>query len=178
LVGLANRTVTGAPKGPSVTKSAFFSFHYDRDHWRVQQVLNIGSLEGQTILNHQKWEEVKRQGDDAVKRWIEQQMNGKSVVVVLVGAQTSGREWVQYEIAQAWNNRKPLVGIRIHGLQNEFQRTDQAGPDPFAQVGLQGGGTVADYVKLHSPTGFTSQAVYADIKKNLLTWVDSAYRRS
>ncbi len=137
LVRLANRTVTGAPKGPSVTKSAFFSFHYDRDHWRVQQVLNMGSLEGQTTLNHQKWEEVKRQGDAAIKRWIDEQMNGKSVVVVLVGAQTADREWVRYEIAHAWDNHKPLVGIRIHGLQNEQGRTDQASPNPFSLVQLQ-----------------------------------------
>lgn len=28
-----------------MAKSAFFSFHYDRDAWRVQQVINMGKLE-------------------------------------------------------------------------------------------------------------------------------------
>ena len=161
-----------------MAKSAFFSFHYDRDHWRVQQVLNIGALEGQTILNHQSWEEVKRQGDAAVKRWIEDQMKGKSVVVVLVGAQTALRPWVLYEVAHAWDNHKPLVGIRIHGLQNEAQQTDQAGSNPFAGVNLTGGGTLANHVPLFEPAGYTSQAVYADIKKNLQVWVDRAVRRA
>ena len=160
-----------------MTMRAFFSFHYERDHWRVQQVLNMGALEGQTVLNHQAWEEVKRKGESAIKTWIDGQMEGKSVVVVLVGAQTAGRKWVQYEIGHAWDNYKPLVGLRVHGLQNDFKQTDQAGPNPFATVTLTGGGTVADHVPLFNPAGATSQAVYADIQKNLLTWVDSAVAR-
>lgn len=42
--------------------AVFFSFHYDRDAWRVQQILNMGALEGQTILNAQEWEAVKSKG--------------------------------------------------------------------------------------------------------------------
>lgn len=26
--------------------AVFYSFHYDRDHWRVQQIMNMGALEG------------------------------------------------------------------------------------------------------------------------------------
>jgi len=35
----------------------------------------------------------------------------KSAIVVLVGAETASRRWVQYEIAHAWDNYKPLVGV-------------------------------------------------------------------
>jgi hypothetical protein len=34
-----------------VAKSVFFSFYYDRDAWRVQQIINMGAVEGQPILN-------------------------------------------------------------------------------------------------------------------------------
>ncbi len=68
-----------------MAKSVFFSFHYARDAWRVQQVVKMGALEGQPILNPQKWEEVKRRGDQAIKTWIAEQMKYKSAVVVLVG---------------------------------------------------------------------------------------------
>lgn len=161
-----------------MAKSVFFSFHYDRDAWRVQQIIQMGALEGQTILNAQKWEEVKRQGTAAVEKWIEDQMAYKSAVVVLVGRQTASRRWVKYEIAYAWNKRKPLVGIRVHGLANRDGNTDTAGANPFAQVNLDGGGAVSDYVPLRTPSGHNSQAVYADIKNNLSTWVDNAYKRS
>ena len=50
-----------------MAKSVFYSFHYDRDAWRVQQIIQMGALEGQPILNAQQWEEVKRKGDAAIK---------------------------------------------------------------------------------------------------------------
>lgn len=160
-----------------MARSAFFSFHYDRDAWRVQQVVNMGKLDGQQQLTPQKWEEVKRRGDAAIKNWIAEQMKYKSVVVVLVGAQTSQRPWVRYEIAYAWDNRKPLVGVRIHGLADRAGFRDVPGADPFAMVELQGGGTVGRYVTLHNPAGSTSQHVYASINNNLSTWVAGAYKR-
>ncbi|MEU6138074.1 TIR domain-containing protein [Nocardioides sp. NPDC047086] len=161
-----------------MAKSAFFSFHYDRDAWRVQQVMQMGKLEEQEILSPQKWEQVKRQGDQAIKNWIADQMKYKSAVVVLVGAQTAGRRWVKHEIAYAWDNKKPLVGVRINGLSDRNGNTDLKGANPFNEVNLKGGGTVGEYVSLHSPGGSTSQQVYANIKANLSDWVDGAYKRS
>lgn len=161
-----------------MAKSVFYSFHYDRDYWRVQQIIQMGALEGQPILNAQKWEEIKRQGSAAIEKWITDQMRYKSAVVVLVGAETASREWVRHEIAHAWDNRKPLVGVRIHGLADRNGHTDSAGTNPFSQVALKGGGTVGDHVPLHTPSGYNSQAVYANIKANLTAWVGSAYKRS
>jgi hypothetical protein len=161
-----------------MVKSAFFSFHYDRDAWRVQQIINMGKLEGQPLLSPQKWEEIKRRGEQAIKNWIAEQMKYKSAAVVLVGSQTAQRRWVKYEIAYAWDNRKPLVGVRINGLADRYSQTDTQGSNPFKMVNLKGGGTVGDYVTLHTPSGSTSQQVYASISNNLSSWVDNAYKRS
>jgi len=161
-----------------MAKSVFYSFHYDRDAWRVQQIMQMGRLDGQTILNAQQWEEVKRQGDAAIKKWIEEQMKYKSAVVVLIGAQTASRLWVRREIAYAWDNYKPLVGVRIHGLADRNGKSDAYGENPFSKVTLKGGGTVGDHVPVYNPSGVSSQDVYAAINANLTTWVDSAYKRS
>lgn len=160
-----------------MAKSVFYSFHYDRDAWRVQQIIQMGALEGQRILNAQDWEAVKRKGDAAIKKWIADQMAYKSAVVVLIGAQTASRPWVRYEIAYAWDKRKPLVGIRIHGLENRDGCADSYGEDPFSKVTLKGGGTVGDFVPVYNPSGSNGQAIYADIKTNITTWVGNAYRR-
>jgi MTH538 TIR-like domain (DUF1863) len=157
--------------------AVFYSFHYDRDAWRVQQVMNMGVIEGQPLLTTQKWEEVKRKGDQAIKNWIAEQMKYKTAVVVLAGAETADREWVQYEIAYAWDNYKPLVGIRIHGLADQDGDTDTAGANPFERVSLKESGTVGDHVTLWTPSGSTSQDVYANIKANLQTWVNGARGR-
>lgn len=177
-VGRVHGSVCGAEaeEESALATSVFYSFHYERDAWRVQQVMQMGALEGQPLLNPQDWEKVKQRGNAAVEKWIHDQMNYKSAVVVLVGADTANRDWVLYEIGYAWRNKKPLVGIRIDGLADK-DGTDLPGPNPFERVKLQNGGTVADYVPLYAPTGYDSRVVYAQIKANLATWVESAYKR-
>lgn len=157
--------------------AVYYSFHYTRDAWRVQQIVNMGVVEGQPILNAQDWESIKRQGTKAIENWIAEQMKYKTAVVVLAGAETHLRPWVKYEITKAWNEKRPLVGIRIHGLADSNGKTDTAGGNPFAQVKLQSGHTIADYVSLHSPAGGTSSAVYTSIKNNIASWVAGAYKR-
>jgi hypothetical protein len=161
----------------ALAKSVFISFHYDRDYWRVQNVIQMGAIEGGNLLSPQDWEATRRRGQQAIKNWIDRQMAYTRAVVVLVGAQTATRDWVIYEITKAWNEKRPLVGIRIHGLKDSNQRPDTPGPDPFARVALDGGGTVANYVTLYDPVGYDSQTVHASIRANLTRWVDSAYKR-
>jgi hypothetical protein len=156
--------------------SNFVSFHYDRDYWRVQQVLRMGAVEGQEILSAQDWESVKRKGKAAIEKWIDDQMKGKSAVVVLVGKETASREWCEYEITKAWNDKRPLVGIRIHGLKAVSGTTDTQGANPF-NIKLSDGKSMSTYVPLYSPGGADSKAVYADIDANLATWLATAYKR-
>jgi len=161
-----------------MARSAFVSFHYERDHWRVQQVLRMGAIDGQEILSSQKWEEVKRGGDQAIKNWIEKEMKYKGAVVVLIGAQTASRPWVKYEIIKAWNEKRPLLGIRIHGLKDSAGNTDASGANPFEKVTFSTGGSVADYVPVYTPTGSDSTQVYASIASNIESWVANAYKPS
>jgi MTH538 TIR-like domain (DUF1863) len=161
-----------------MAKSVFYSFHYERDNWRVQQVQQMGALEEGAAFTPQDWEKVRYQTDAAIERWIHNQMAYTRAVIVMVGRETAQRDWVRYEIEKAWNEKRPLVGVRIHALRDTNQRTDTSGVNPFQMLRLPGGVTVADYVDLHNPSGYTSQDVYADIKRNLSGWVDRAYRRS
>jgi hypothetical protein len=157
--------------------AVFYSFHYDRDSWRVQEIINMGVVEGQQLLDSQDWESVRRQGQQAIQNWIDRQMKGKEAVVVLVGAETASRPWVEYEIRQAWKEKLPLVGVHIHGLKDRESHTDRIGPDPFSRVKTDGGTPLSAYVTVHDPLGWDSQSVYSSIKTNLKTWVASAYRR-
>jgi MTH538 TIR-like domain (DUF1863) len=160
-----------------VAKSVFYSFHYDVDVWRVQEVQKIGAVESQLLLNSQDWEKVQRGGKAAVEKWIDEQMSYKKAVVVLVGAQTASRPWVRHEILNAWNASKPLLGIRIHGLKDQNGKTAAQGADPFAAIKISNGQTMSAYVPLHNPAGSTSQEVYSSIRANIEAWVDSGYKR-
>jgi len=154
--------------------AVFYSFHYERDVYRVQLIRNIGSVEGQKLLNAQEWEAVRARGTKAIQNWIDEQMRWKSAVVVLIGAQTASRSWVQYEIQRAWELRKPLLGIRIHGLSS-MGSTDTEGPNPFCSIdGIE---RYSSMPPIFDPTQrdylgkIDSKTTYAELTSNLKYWV-------
>lgn len=121
-----------------MARRVFFSFHYDRDIWRVSQVRNSwvtkGNGETAGFWDAAAWESVKRGGDTAIKRWIEDQLSGTSVTVVLIGAETAGRKYVLHEIQRSLELGKGLLGIRIHGLRDRNGYSDSPGRNPFDGV--------------------------------------------
>jgi hypothetical protein len=160
-----------------MARSIFASFDYDVDNWRVQQLLRMGAIEGDSLVTAQEWESVRRQTNAAIEKWIHDQMLRKSAVVVLVGSETASSGWVKYEIRKAWSDKRPLVGIRIHGLKDRNERTSRQGDDPFANVKCENCLTLDRYVTLHNPSGSDSQAVYNSIATNLDRWIAGAVTR-
>lgn len=114
-----------------IRKPVFFSFHYGNDVMRVQQVRQIGALEGNTPVSVNDWETVKRGGESSIKRWIDENLKYKQCVIVLVGEETSSRPWVQYEINKAWSDGKPMFGIHIHNLKCPRNGISRKGKNPF-----------------------------------------------
>jgi len=120
-----------------MVRRVFFSFHYERDNWRAGQVRNSGAfkdINDAGYWDHAKWEEVKKKGDAAVKKWIDDALKGSSVTVVLIGAETSGRKWVRYEIEESIEKGNNIVGVRIHQLRNKDGQTNRPGSLDFGLV--------------------------------------------
>lgn len=113
-------------------RQIFYSFHFGNDCWRTQIVRNIGAIEGNTPVSSNAWEEVMRQGQDAIKRWIDTNMKNRSCVVVLVGSETAQRPWVQYEIEHAWKEGKGITCIDIHYLKDSNGCISAAGRNPLS----------------------------------------------
>lgn len=158
-----------------MVRRAFFSFHYQRDAWRASQVRNIGVVEGNPSASDNKWEEVKRGGDAAIRRWIDEQLTGRSCTIVLVGAETASRQWIKYEIEKSWNDgNKGLFGIRIHRLLDQNQQATIAGNNPFDQFTLKDGRKLSAAVKLYDPPFTASGDVYAHISQNIGQWIETA----
>lgn len=157
-----------------MARRVFFSFHYQLDSWRVQQIKNMGAVEGQPLLSSQKWEDVAAGGAATIQKWIDEQMVGKSCNVVLIGSKTAGRKWVNYEIRKAWDSGKGVIGIYIHKLKDKDGYTSTKGANPFAGISLKNGKTLDYYVKAINPAGATSTEVYNTIDDNLEQWVENA----
>lgn len=158
-----------------MAKKVFHSFYFKRDAQRVSQVRNMGVIEGQPVLSSNDWEDVKKGGDPAIKAWIDKQMVGKGCVVVLIGSQTAGRKWVNYEIVKGWNDRKGVVGVYLHNLKNLAGSQDSKGRNPFDDVTLGDTSTkLSSIVKAYDPPSSSSKSVYDYIKNHLEGWVDEA----
>jgi Thoeris protein ThsB, TIR-like domain len=160
-----------------VAKKVFFSFHYKPDNWRASQVRNAGMVEGNQPVSDNSWETITQGGDAAIKRWIDGQMSGRACAVVLIGSATAERKWINYEIAKAWNDKRGVVGIYIHSLQDVYQRQSSKGRNPLDYLTLENGARkLSSIVKAYDHPYTTSTNVYAYIKSNIATWVDEAIK--
>jgi hypothetical protein len=164
-------------KKPVVKRKVFFSFHFANDFWRTQQVRNIGTIEGNSVVSKNAWEEVKKKGDSSIQKWIDDHLEGKSCLIVLIGENTAGRKWIKYEIKQAWDSGKGVVGIRIHNLENEEGKQSKIGGDPFSSFSLcKGKIKLSDIIKIKSPPQTTGKGVYSHISTYLITWIEEAIK--
>ena len=156
-----------------MAKRVFYSFHYSEDSWRASQVRNIGVVEGNQPARDNDWEKITNGGDEAIKNWIDDQMKGRGCLIVLVGAQTSEREWIRYEIIKAWNERKTVLGIRIHNLLDSKSNTSFKGKNPFDNIELEDGTKLSTLVPLYDPKSY---GAFNDIRNNIENWIDLAYK--
>ncbi len=154
----------------NIKRQIFYSFHFDKDVMRVQQIRNIGVIEGNTPVSVNDWEQVKRGGSRAIENWIDQNMKYKNCVVVLVGEDTADREWVKYEIKKAWNDGRGLVGIYIHNLKCPRNGISRQGKNPFDQFTINGR-SLSSIVTCYNPSFYDT---YGDIKNNLERLVEEA----
>lgn len=157
-----------------MARQIFYSFHFDNDVMRVQQVRNIGALEDNKPVSANEWEEVKKKGDSAIEKWIDDNMSYRSCVVVLVGEKTAERKWVKKEIEKAWNNKKGVVGIYIHNLKDPKTGKCNKGKNPFENFTLKNGKEkLSDYVKCYNPDG---DDAYGWITKHLENAIEEAIK--
>ena len=157
-------------------RQVFYSFHYKPDNWRASQVRNIGFVEGNRPASDNDWETIKKGGDNAIKRWIDGQMQYRSCTVVLVGSHTANRKWINYEIAKSWKDGKGVVGIRINGLQNQEGCTSGKGANPFDHTyDLEyPRKKLSRIVKCYDPSGSNSKERYAWIERYLSDAIEEA----
>ena len=147
-------------------RQVFFSFHYDNDSWRASQVRNMGKVDDSSTFSDNDWEEVKEKTDSKIKEWIDKQLNKRSCLVVLIGAKTANRKWINYEIKKAYELNKGIVGIYVHKLKNSLGKQDNKGNNPFDYLTLDGE-KISKYVKCFESSYSTSTYVYDDIKENI-----------
>lgn len=156
-----------------MARKVFTSFHYKPDNWRASQVRNIGKIEGNCPATANRWEEVTNGGETAIKKWISDNMSGKTCVVVLVGENTAGRKWIKHEIKKAWDDGRGIFGIHIHNLKDSQGNQSEKGRNPFEDYDI-GDKNMSSIVKCYNPPYLTSKYVYEHIEENIVDWIEEA----
>ena len=153
-------------------KPVFLSFCYDDDVCRVQQIRNMDMIiEGQPLLSSNDFEKIKRQGERAIKNWIDEQLKYKQCLIVLIGEHTADRPWVQYEIKRANELGKAMIGIYIHNIKDPVKGYSRKGKNPFDVVFGQ-----YNSYKCYDPQHieFPGCLAYNTIHDNIASWIDTA----
>ena len=160
-----------------MARQAFYSFHYKPDNWRASQVRNMGVVYGNRPCSDNDWESITRGGDEKIRQWIAEQMAGTSCVIVLIGANTAGRRWINHEIIKGWDSGKGVLGIYCHNLLDSDQRQCGRGANPFGSIGYGNTGKMlSSIVTAYDPPYLKSTDVYNHISENLEDWVEAAIR--
>jgi hypothetical protein len=154
-------------------RHVFYSLHYEADRSRAELIRKIPSLVPNAEAKPGEWAPITRTGDFAFKRWLEQQLRGRSCSVVLIASETATRPAVLYEIKRSWELRLGLLGVHIHALRDAKGLPSSQGESPFENPAC-GLGEQAAEIRVYDPAESDSKRAYRFIADNLAKWVEQA----
>ena len=160
-----------------MARRVFFSFHYERDIWRANVVRNswvTQDREAAGFWDASLWEEAKKRGNEAIKRMIDKGLEGTSVTVVLIGAETTKREWVQYEIKESHNRSNGLLGVYIHNIKDRYGYTDSKGDNPFGRFYIERNGRRVYFSEIYPTYDWVNDNGY----NNFGDWIEQEAKRA
>ena len=124
-----------------MAKRVFFSFHYQdvidfranvvRQHWMTKP-----DREEAGFFDASLWESAKRIGGVAVKRLVNDGLDGTTVTCVLVGSDTYARPWVRYELLKSFRKGNSQLSVHINSIKGRDQLTKPNGPNPLRYLGV------------------------------------------
>jgi len=161
-----------------MARRAFFSFHYENDVWRANIVRNSWvtkpDRESAGFVDAADFEEIKKGGDAAIKRWIDKQLEGTSVTVVLIGTDTSNREYVKYELQKSYQKGNGLLGIYIHQVKDKNGNTSKKGSNQFGEIGKDASGNPVYFSIGYPCYDWVDNNGY----NNLGSWIEAAAKKA
>lgn len=108
-------------------KKVFFCFTREdasraevvKKYWESEENSKAG------FNNPVEFERLEKQGVDAIKHWIVEQLEGTSVTVVLVGKETCTDPWIKFAIEKSIEKGNGLLGIDISKIKDLHGNTSE-----------------------------------------------------
>lgn len=121
------------------------------------------------VYDKADFEEAKRRAG-GIERWIEGQLKGTSVTVVLFGAEAYDRKWVRHEIKRSYELKKGLLAIDIHKVKEPKHGPDVSGPNPLDCWNIKRNGTKVPFSDIFNTYDWIDDRGY----HNIATWIEKA----
>lgn len=157
-------------------KKVFFSFHYENDVNRANVVRNSWVTKGNLdagYIDKAEFEKIKAKGDNAVYRWIDEQLSGTSTTIVLIGEETSNRKFVKYELEQSYKKGNKILGIFIHNIKDmRTGLTSLKGETTFGSLGKNINGEDVYFYQIAKTYDWINDDGY----DNLAKWIEKAHK--
>lgn len=161
-----------------MARSVFYSFCYSDDINRTMVVRNRWVTQGnQTIsgiIDKAEFEKLKRISDKAVHNWIDKQLEGTSVTVVLLGTNTLTRPFVQYEICESIKRGNAVIGVHINNIRDMITGSTSSKCNLHSVIGQYEDNTPA-YFDNHNDGVY--DYILDNGYENLGKWVESAAKK-
>lgn len=153
-----------------MARRVFFSFHYKNDVWRANQIRNSWVTQGKEavgFIDAAEFEKLKKD-DGAIKKWIDNQLSGTTVTVVLIGSETSSRPYVQYELQKSYQKGNRIVGVHLHNCKDKDGNTCSKGSTTFGELGKDKNGQPVYFYQIAKVYDYVDDNGY----KNLSDWIE------
>ncbi len=152
----------------------YLSYYRDGDGERAATVARACRDAGLAVhgeIDALGWLRLGRDG--AVKAWIEGELAGTTVTLVLVSAATSSVDTVKYEVKKSYGRGNGLVVVRVHALPGRDRTVDEAGANPLDEVLVPVGDDTVPLADLGARRGGGGD----DGARHLAEWVETAAAR-
>lgn len=161
-----------------MARHVFFSFHYKNDVWRANIVRNSWVVRDDKtaagFIDAADFEKIRQGGDAAIKKWIDEQLKGTSVTVVLIGSETNSREYVKYELKKSYEKGNGMLGVYIHKIEDKDGKTSPKGSNHFGEIGKDSKGNSVFF----SSSYHTYDWVDDDGYNNMGKWIETAAKNA
>lgn len=135
--------MVGTPMFQRITakRRTFFSFHFQHDIWRANQVRQSWRFRHESereyagFFDESLWERTKRTNPQALKGLIDEGLKNTSATCVLTGEFTYSRPWVRYEIVKSLARGNGILNVHIHNLRDRNGYGSPEGPNPLEYIG-------------------------------------------
>lgn len=132
------------------TKNVFISHHH-KDDVHVDKLTELLRKKGFTIRNssirvkpaNQERLDKGLVKDATIKRLLRMKISWAGSVIVLIGKETHSRPWVNWEIEQAHNQGKKIIGVYENGLKDKVDLPQSLEKYSTSIVGWDSGAIMA-----------------------------------